>query len=525
MHGLEKTCPVYNPPPPRKFPLAEPDMLKDAIWNFNNDRDDITAQPEEPEWLLLIPEISDITETTSRLGVWPDEGEWSIERFDPIAWDLTGNLFDKVQGASWTRDPETLEEKDWYFVLGPNQNWIEHILFVDRLPDRFAIQTPPTAIMPIYLNRLWSYHWPLLTDDEAPTPWLLTHGYPSYLDWPPIWHWNLGIRMLSSLAEYLASQTRGFMGPEPGAWNPDKSQKTDKDADSPFVTTSDGDRLIWNPDGPSESLVQMDWHRFPGIIPFIPGADTFQLRWFTEHVVGMGFKTVAIDAVNSIAHENFRGIPEAIATLLSAGAKHVFVYGPWPLHPPSKYVPTKNVSYIPSALHMDMTDIPKRYWRRRTDSKTGEELKWKRLPSYRKTSLPAATHLDHVEICNCGACRAGKTKEIDPRSIWKWGHLLNAGSKWVERVSKRKQPEPPKTNDCMRLWYQGPSYTVFRKCLHYPSEAKWESIEGLLETIEFSETRMYVGFVEESRLDSERIRWTWFEDIHAWADGFPHLEE
>ncbi|MFW9886755.1 MAG: hypothetical protein ACFFER_01145 [Candidatus Thorarchaeota archaeon] len=520
MHGLDKTCPVENPPPPSDFPCASPKMLDSAIWNFNNDRDEMTKQPPEPDWPLLIPEVSDITDTTSRLQPWPDEGDWEIPQFDPIAWDMTGYLFDKVQGAPWVREPETLREEDWHFILGSKKNWIENLILVDRLPDRIAIQTPPTASMVVHLNRLWSFHHKLLSDEDAPRPWLLTHGYPSYIDWPPAWHWNLGIRMLCSLAEYLLAQGMGFMGPGPDVWYPDKSRKTVTDLRLPFVTTSDGNRLLWTPGVSSPGPTEVDWDYFPGIIPFVPGADTKQLHWFAERIVQMGFRNMALDAMNTIAHENFKGIPEAISALKTAGANHVFVYGPWPLHIPTKFAPTDNVSYIASASHMDLTNRPVRYWLDRNESDNGEKRKWKRLPSYRRANLGEVSLIDGVHICSCGACQFGKQKEIDPRSIWRWGHLLDAGYRWMSKKHRRRKDE---TTEFSRLWYQGPSYTVFRKCLHYPPEANWKGIEGILDTVTIDEIKLRVVFADDTETPAEGIHWTWWDEMYEWSDGFPKL--
>ncbi len=526
--GLERTCPVENSPPPKEFECADPEMLDVAIWNFNNDRDDITKQPSEPDWPLLIPEVSDITETTSRLQVWPDEGDWQIPQFDPIAWDMTGYLFDKVQGAPWVREPEVLREEDWHFILGPKEgsNWIQNVLMVDRLPDRFAMQVPPTAIMVAYLNRLWEYQWMLLNDEDVPHPWLLTHGYPSYIDWPPAWHWNLGIRMLSSLLEYLASQARGFMGPGPDAWYPDKTGKTDSDLRLPFISTPEGSRLIWKPKSDSSGPIGMDWDQFPGVIPFVPGATTNQLRWFTERISQMGFKNMAIDAVNSIAHENFKGLPNAVSSVRNSGANHVFVYGPWPQHLPSKYVTQRNVSYIPTASHMDMTNKPSRFWQEKKDTTTGVKQRWTRLPAYKTTNLGEVSTLDYIKICDCEPCKSAVSKEVNPQSIWRWGHLLNAGQKWMQKQSrlqsKKLNSEAASINT--KLWYQGPSYTVFRKCLHYPPEFTWNGIEGLLDSLSFSETQMTIEFPNYPPTPSEAIRWTWWEEMHDWAHGFPKLE-
>ncbi len=525
MHGLDKTCSVGNKPPPKDFVCAPPSMLDSAIWNFNNDRDDMTKQPSAPEWPLLIPEVSDITKTTSRLKPCSDEGNWDVPDYDPIAWDMTGYLFDKIQGASWVREPDILQEEDWHYILGPkkNKNWIKNIIFIDRLPDRFAMQTPPTAIMTAYMNRIYAYHWHLISDEDAPRPWLMTHGYPSYIDWPPAWHWNLGIRMLSSLAEYLAAQAMGFMGPGPEAWYPDKSRKTTTDLRLPFVSTTEGRKLLWKPQDSSMGPTEMDWDYFPGIIPFVPGSTTTQLRWFAEKIVKMGFKTLALDALNTIAHENFKGLPEAISILKSSGAEHVMVYGPWPLHLPSKYVVRKNVSYIPNANHMDMTNIPPRYWLVKNDSKDGEKRKWRRLPSYKKTTLGNVVPLEGVEICICEACIEARTKEGNPRSIWRWSHLLEKGQHWMNQ-SRDNDGVSKKILDT-KLWYQGPSYTIFRKCLHYPQKNKWNAIEDILDSLVIEETKLRVNLPDGTSTESENIHWTWWDEMHGWSVGFPRLED
>ncbi|MHA2023368.1 MAG: hypothetical protein ACTSWQ_06875 [Candidatus Thorarchaeota archaeon] len=526
MKAIRRTCPTLNPPPPKKFNCLEPAALEKIGDELRENRDELTQPQEEPDWPLLIPEVSDITETTSRLGVWPDEGDWSNKRWDPIAFDMTGYLFDKLQDAPWVREPDAHEEEDWHFILGPNENWIQNILFVDRLPDRLAMQTPPSAIMPAYLNRIYVNRWKLLTDEEAPRPWLLTHGYPSYSDWPPAWHWNLGIRMLSSLADYIGSQTFGLMGAPKGTWYPDRSRKTVNQIRVPYAELENEDRLLWEPGLLSYGSTEMDWIRFPGIIPFVPGADTNQLEWFTKQIVKMGYTTVAIDAVNTIAFENFSGLPEAVATVLSAGAKHIIVYGPWPLHAPSKHIPTRHVTYIPTALHMDMTDRPKRFWRKKQQT-ANQSVQWRKLPNYRSTGLPAIVPETDIEICDCPACQAAKIKEIDPRSIWRWGHMLNAGEKWQKRSKKRKgkadKTIPPVEN--LRLRYQGPSYAVFRKCLHYPPEFQWEEIEDIIPTLVFSESRLDIKFPDGVIAPAASVRWSWWPKDHKWAVGFPQLED
>ncbi|MHA2068931.1 MAG: hypothetical protein ACXABY_31600, partial [Candidatus Thorarchaeota archaeon] len=240
--------------------------------------------------------------------MWPDEGDWSFKDWNPVAWDMTGYLFDKVQGANWVFDSEELGEEDWRNALGHGEKRVTNLLLIDRLPDLLAIQTPPSAIIVAYLNRLWAFQWRLFGED-APRLWLLTHGYPSYIDWPPAWHWNLGIRMLSSLADYIGSQSPEMMGSAEGTDYPDKSKKTDKRHHIPFAQVMGEDRLLWDPDIDYGGTREMIWPKFPGIIPFVPGADTSQLAWFTKQIVKMGYTTVALDAINSIAHENFKGLP------------------------------------------------------------------------------------------------------------------------------------------------------------------------------------------------------------------------
>ncbi|MFW9888205.1 MAG: hypothetical protein ACFFER_08490 [Candidatus Thorarchaeota archaeon] len=523
MKGIDDTCPTKNAPPPQEFQCLPPKALEQTISHWSRLRSEYTKQPSEPDWPLLIPEVSDITETTSRLHVWPDEGDWSFPDFETVAWDMTGYLFDKVQGANWVFNSEELAEEDWHNALGYDERKIEHLLLVDRLPDLLAIQTPPTAIMVAYLNRLWAFQWRLFGED-APRLWLLTHGYPSYIDWPPAWHWNLGIRMLSSLAEYIGSQSPEMMGAAEGTWYPDKSRQTDRQLHIPFAQVDGENRLLWDPDIEYEGTYEMIWPRFPGIIPFVPGADTNQLAWFTRQIVKMGYTTVALDAMNSIAHENFKGLPEGVSAVLGAGAKHVMIYGPWPLHPPRKYVPIHNVSYIPSALHIDMTNQPPRFWRKRREKENGEK-RWTRLPNYRRVSLGEVIHGDTVEICKCPACDAALEKETDPRSVWQWGHLLQAGEGWMRSMLRaRKRRErleiPDKTT---RLWYQGPSYTVFRRCLHYSPEIQWVGIDFTIESLVISGTAMHLLFPDGVATSAEWIQWSWINDDHQWAQNFPEL--
>lgn len=521
--GIADSCHTGNPPPPAEFQCLGPWVIDDLIKEWDYHRDEITDPPSEPRWPLLIPELSDITETTSRLGVWPDEGEWQFDNWDPVAWDMTGYLFDKIQGAQWVHEPEVHEEHDWHHFLGPKENWITNLLMVDRLPDRLAMQTPPSSIMVAYLNRLYAYHYQLRADEDAPSLWLLTHGYPSYIDWPPMWHWNLGIRMLGSLASYIGSQGEGLMGAPTGTLYPDKSRETSQQLRIPFASLPKENRLLFRPQlnlfGPKE----MDWIHFPGIIPFVPGANTNQLEWFTKKIVELGYSTVALDAVNSIAHETFSGLREAVSATLRGGASHVIIYGPWPLHPPSKYTPTEHVSYIPSANHIDLTNRPPRFWRR-PDSGQGEK-EWKRLPNYRIVTLGDVASREHFDVCSCSACESAKKGETDPRSIWRWGHLLEKGKRWMKRVQELKEKETTSQPENTLLRYQGPSYTVYRKCLHYPSEIQWESIEDLIDTISFRETRMEIRFPDGITSDAENIRWTWWDEGHHWAWKFPHLED
>jgi hypothetical protein len=510
--------------PPKEFPLAEPELLDEAILTYSNSNyPDSWEDPEEPAWPLLIPEVSDITETTSRLGVWPDEGGWANPFFDPIAWDMTGNLFDKVKGAPWVNQPDDCGERDWHEVLGPEKNWIRNILLIDRLPDNLAFQTPPTAIMVAYLNRLMAYHSKMLTDDDAPYPWIVTHGYPSYIDWPPAWHFNLGIRMIASLLNYLSAQDEDTIYIDEGAWYPGRTRQTSTRLPLPYVQTDDGNMLLFKPGGGSPSPLSMDWPRFPGIIPFIPGADTIQLTWFAKQLGKAGFHTFAMDALNTIAHENFRGLPQAVDAVRSAGAKRVLVYGPWPLHIPSEFRPPRGISYIASAAHMDLTDYPPRYWRK--PSKQNEK-KWKEIPSYKSITLDKAELLDEIETCDCPACEGAKRSEYSPQSIWRWGHLLLAGVKWaisVQDQSNSNTASTPKANE--PLWYQGPSNTIYREGLAYPKESRCSDAQQLIKSLVFQTGRILIEIPNEPNKHAFEIRWGANPKLSSWADGFPVLED
>ncbi|MFW9890242.1 MAG: hypothetical protein ACFFER_18820, partial [Candidatus Thorarchaeota archaeon] len=371
-----------------------------------------------------------------------------------------------------------------------------------------------------------AFQWRLLGED-APRLWLLTHGYPSYIDWPPAWHWNLGIRMLSSLAAYIGSQSPEMMGAAEGTWYPDRSEETDGQHHIPFAQVKGEDRLLWDPDVDYGGTREMIWPRFPGIIPFAPGADTNQLAWFTKQIVKMGYTTVALDAINAIAHENFKALPEAVSAVLRAGAKNVILYGPWPLHPPRKHVPTHNVSYIPSALHMDLTNQPHRFWKKRRESENGKKRRWTRVPNYRRISLGEVIHDDDVEICGCPACKAAIVKEVDPRSVWRWGHMLHSAKRWEKRVlrARKKESSTHSPDENIRLWYQGPSYTVFRRCLHYPLEKQWPSIEHVLEALSFSETNIEVQLPDEIKAPANLILWSWIDEGHQWMVEFPRLTD
>ena len=95
--------------------------------------------------------------------------------------------------------------------------------------------------------------------------------------------------------------------------------------------------------------------------------------------------------------------------------------------------------------------------------------------------------------------------------------------KWSERVQNNaKTHEKPEEN--VRLWYQGPSYTVFRKCLHYRPEIQWKGIEDILDTIKFSETKMTIEFPDGEIVEPHAIKWTWWDEGHHWIWEFPYME-
>ncbi|NWF96382.1 MAG: hypothetical protein HXY34_09605 [Candidatus Thorarchaeota archaeon] len=511
---LEGPCSHGPLVPPKEFELVSPQVLENNVDEWSRLRVDYSDQPEQPDWPLLVPEVSDVTETTSRLGVNLDEGRWSLGTWRAIAWDMTGYLFDRVHGAPWVRKSSP-EENNWYYLTKRHAGRIDDLIFVDRLPDQLAMQTPPSGAIAEYLNRLFSCQWSLFAD-KKPRLWLLTHGHPSYVDWPPAWHWNLGIRMLASLISYVGPAVSDMLLSPEGVWYPDRSGKTDGPIPAPYVFAGDDSRLVFS------EYAEMHWSSFPGIIPFVPGADTAQLSWFATQLVDFGYVTLALDALNTIAHENFAGLPEAVQCLRRAGAQHVIVYGPWPLHPPSSFVPLRNVTYIPSAHHMDMTDAPARFWRKQTETqKEGE--RWQQIPNYRTTPLREIAHRDDLEFCSCPACKAAMTREGSPVSIWRWGHLLQAGLRWQKRSKSAREEAVSESAEETRLWYQGPSYTVFRRCLTYPSESRHVCRDEYFDTIRVAETRMDVVYPDGWTALPEQIRWTGWRGGHEWQSDFPRL--
>lgn len=523
LNGLQDSCRPKNLQPPLNFELAEPEMLDDAIKFYS--KADIPEQPREPAWPMLIPEVSEISPTTARIGVDPQEGDWTNPFLSPVAWDMTGYLFDKVKGAPWVFEPQNCDSNDWRNILGSEKNWIREILLIDRLPDFMAMQTSPSALMVVYLNRLMTYHQNLLTDDDAPYPWIVTHGYPSYIDWPPAWHFNLGIRMLSSLLGYLSAQSEGLMWLDKGALYPDKSRSTTQGLPLPYVRTDDGNRLLWAPEKSSSGSKDMEWPRFPGIIPFIPGADTNQLAWFGKKMLKAGFRTFAVDALNTIAHENFDGLTDAVSTLTGIGANRVLTYGPWPLHIPSKQRPIHGLSYIVSANHMDLTDYPPRFWRVDLSDTNKPSSKWQELPSFKTSNLSSTSSEDWLEICDCDACTNARLLELVPQSIWRWGHLLDAGVNWVLKVQDIPEKSTPnRSTSNSRLWFQGPSYTVYRRDLQYPHETNCRLSKDIIDTLEISGTKIEIKFPDGDTLSANAIRWGWDDRLHRWSIGFPSLE-
>ncbi|MGY5874217.1 MAG: hypothetical protein RTU30_00600, partial [Candidatus Thorarchaeota archaeon] len=514
--GIKNSCSYANLRPPKHFACISPWVLEDTIDDWKEHRKGFPDQPTQPKWQPIIPEVSAITKTTSRLNVWPEEGSWDFHKWNPIAWDMTGYLLDKVEGPPWFMGSDRASD-NWRHIIGLRSNWIEDIILVDRLPDHLAIQTPASVVVAEYLNRLHTRQWNLVADEDAPSLWFMTHGYPSYIDWPPAWHWNLGIRMLSSFATYIGAATSDMLHTPEGVWYPDKSGRTETPIRAPYVSFRGESRLLFPP------YAEMDWDTFPGIIPFIPGADTKQLSWFANQITGMGYEVLAIDAMNTISHENFKGLHEAVNCLQKAGAKHVIVYGPWPLHPPSDYVPTNNVSYIPCAHHMDMTNNPARFWQKRTETSEQEE-KWKKIPNYRTYPLKEVAAYPDLEICKCAACEAAVTREQDPRGIWRFGHLLYAGRKWMKRTKSKKDSRTESYDKDTRLWYQGPSYTAFRKCLCHPSKNRHPCTDDFFDSMVFEETSMKVKFPDGFYVFPEHICWTSWTTKSDWVLDFPRLE-
>lgn len=517
VHKLDEGCCTKSVSQPDDFALAEPELLENAVSKFLSLK--IPDQPKKTGWPMLIPEVSETTETTSRLGVYPDEGEWTNPFFSSIAWDMTGNLFDKVVGAPWTFEPEICGEKDWHDILGPEENWVDDLLLIDRLPDLVAMQIPPSAAMILFLNRLMTYQRKLMHDEDAPNPWLVTHGYPSYIDWPPAWHFNLGIRMLSSLLGYLSAQSEGYMWLDAGALYPDGSRTTSQALPLPFVQTDEGNRLLWAPERTSRESRDVEWPVFPGIIPFIPGATTNQIAWFGKMMAKAGLRIQAIDAANAIANENFDGLVDAVRTLRKTGAKQVMVYGPWPLHIPTNLRPIHGVSYIPSAAQIDHTDYPARYWRTQSDNATD----WQELPPYKSTSLPNAATQDWLDICDCDACHHAANLETRPQSIWRWGHLLNAGIDWVMSVQNLPEAKEEDSDEKRKLWFQGPSYTTFRRCFHYSTNNRCTPNKKIIDTLEILNSRVQIRFSDNLIIPISEVKWSWDDDLQEWSKEFPFL--
>lgn len=507
--------------PPNELDLAEPRVLEYLVDEIGSSN--VPLQPYQKKWPILIPEVSQITNTTARLGVWPDEGDWNNPFFSPIAWDMTGNLFDKARGAPWVSEPSECGKQNWREILGPEDNWIHDIIFIDRLPDYLALQTPPTAALVVYFNRLQTHYPGLLDDNSSPYPWLMTHGYPSYTDWPPAWHFNLGIRMLSSLLEYIINQEAPFCFVGPGVLYPDRSRRTVQSLPLPYVEMDGEKRLLWSPDAGKRPFTKMDLPRFPGIIPFVPGADVSQLTWFSQMLGKAGFVAASIDALNTIAHENFKGLRQAVRILHSRGLRRVMVYGPWPLSTPQTGRPIQKVSYIPSAVHMDLTNTPPRFWQK-SESSDSTKKRWQELPSFKDNSLSRVSEGDWLEICDCRACQNAIVCEASPRSVWRWGHLLEAGFEWAMSVQEAKEDLASEEEENQCLWFNGPSYMTFRRTLEYPPELPCDSVDGVIDYVRVGPDAMDILFPDGVSARPSEIRWGTKVGTHNWAVGFPELE-
>jgi hypothetical protein len=75
-----------------------------------------------------------------------------------------------------------------------------------------------------------------------------------------------------------------------------------------------------------------------------------------------------------------------------------------------------------------------------------------------------------------------------------------------------------------KAWFQGPSYAIFRRCLHYPTENQSSEIENLGDHIVFSETKSSVEYPDGQDFPAHKIRWTLFEEMNEWAKEFPTVE-
>jgi hypothetical protein len=240
-------------------------------------------------------------------------------------------------------------------------------------------------------------------------------------------------------------------------------------------------------------------------------------------MVKAGFSNLAIDAFNSIGHENFNGIKPAIQSLQKAGAKNVLLYGPWPLHIPATERPIRGISYIPSATHIDLTDYPPRYWRE--SEKSTSQSGWTELPSYKSTKLGDVASKDWIKVCNCDACRYAIVGETDPRSIWRFGHFLLASDEWIFKVQDVSEKDSEMGNQFQCLWFQGPSYTSLRQCFEYPEDVRCKEHTGQIGSLQIGTTKIRIQIRGVSQDDIHKIRWGTQNQLYKWAEDFPTFEE
>jgi hypothetical protein len=86
------------------------------------------------------------------------------------------------------------------------------------------------------------------------------------------------------------------------------------------------------------------------------------------------------------------------------------------------------------------------------------------------------------------------------------------------------EKEEESDNDNKKLWFQGPSYSVFRRCFHYSTEDSCTPSKDVIDTIETLNSKMQIRFPDNSVIPVSKVRWGWDDAMHEWSEEFPDLE-